>query len=139
MSKKPAAYIASTLSSSVIYEQHVAGGGDLPIAEGRIEIFGGANIPDKYMRTPDGAVITPVTSDELEILQGNTVFKLHEKNGFMKVSEKKPEPEVIAADMEGRDASAPLVDQDFKPDEDGHGAPVLNSAPQSKPGGNRRA
>lgn len=106
-------YIYSTLAAAVNYGGHTEGGGDVPVPADPIVIQGGANIPDKYMRTPDGAVITPVTEAQYEILKANPVFQLHEKNGFIKVSDKKVDAEKVAADMEGRDNSAPLVDQDF--------------------------
>lgn len=136
-------YIYSTLAAAVNYQVTSAGGGDLPIAGQDIVIQGGANIPDKYMRTPDGAVVTPVTEQELEALQANEVFKLHVANGFLKVTDKKYEPEKVAADMEGRDNSAPLVDADFR---DGQ-APVTAKADDAeddkrsqtpKPAGNGR-
>lgn len=110
MSKKY--YIYSTLTDSMNYTVYKPGGADLPQVEGNVTIFGGTNIPDKYLRTPQG-VVTPVTEAELEILKNNEIFKLHEKNGYIKISEKKVDPEVVAADMEGRDKAAPLVDADF--------------------------
>lgn len=120
-------YIYSTLSSAMNYQNYGAGGADLPVATDGVVIQGGANIPDKYMRTPEGAVITPVTDEQLDALQANDVFKLHVANGFIVVKDKKYEPEKVAADMTTRDQSAPLVDSDFidgqepivaKPDEE---------------------
>lgn len=107
-------YVYSTLSSSMNYQNYEKGGGDLAIPGQSVVIQGGANIPDKYMRAPDGAVITPVTEEELALLQANNVFQLHVKNGFIKVSDKKQSGEVAASDMETRDQSAPLVDADFE-------------------------
>lgn len=107
-------YIYSTLSSTMNYENSTKGGGDLPIPTGSVVIQGGANIPDKFLRTPDGAVVTPVTEKELEILNANEVFRKHVENGFIVVSDKKRDTEVVAADMETRDKSAPLVDADFE-------------------------
>lgn len=109
-----AAWIASTLSAPMVYTSWGPGGGDIPNQTGGVNIAGGANIPDKYMRTPEGAVLTPVTAEELEILMSDKTFQLHEKNGFIKILDKEPKnAEIPAADMEGRDPSAPLVDQDF--------------------------
>lgn len=112
MSKK--FYVYSTMAAAVQYPVYTAGGGDLQVADSAVTIQGGANIPDKYMRTPDGAVVTTVSEDELAALNANPVFKLHEKNGFIRVSGKNTSGEKVAADMEGRDKSAPLVDQDFE-------------------------
>lgn len=108
-------YVYSTLSSSVDYPVYAqGGGGDVPSIETHIFIYGGANIPDKYMRTPTGAVVTPVTEQELAALRENSVFKLHEAGGFLVVKDKKVDGEKVAADMVGRDKSAPLVDADFE-------------------------
>lgn len=118
-------FIYSTLAASVNYDNHSTGGGDLPVPSEPIVIQGGANIPDKYMRTPDGAVVTPVTEAQLEALKLNPVFQLHEKNGFIKISDKKHDTEKVAADMEGRDNSAPLVEGDFQEGQ----APTVNGTP----------
>lgn len=107
-------FVYSTLAAPVDYGVYAAGGGDLPEKTGSIIIQGGANIPDKYMRTPDGAVVTPVTEEELDQLQQSPVFQLHVKNGYIVVKDKAENTEKVAANMEGRDTSAPLVDQDFK-------------------------
>lgn len=130
MAKK---YVYSTLSTSVDYTNYGAGGADLPAVQGNVRIEGGANIPDKFMRTPYG-VANPVTDEELDHLMANEVFKLHLKNGYVSVSDKKVDPEVAAADMEGRDKSAPLVDADFVE------PPVTSSTDEdTKPTNRRRA
>lgn len=118
-------YVYSTLTASMEYTRDQAGGGDLPVTVGKVFIAGGANVPDKFLRTPDGAVVTPVTDEELTLLQENEVFKLHEANGFIVVKDKKAETEVVAADMDTRDKSAPLVDADF--DAEGKEPPKANS------------
>lgn len=110
-------YIYSTLAAPMDYTVYDAGGADIPVVSGAIRIEGGANIPDKYMRTPEGAVVTGVTSAQLEALKTIPLFQLHEKNGYIKVSDKDVDTEVAASDMEGRDKSAPLVDADFKEEE----------------------
>lgn len=141
MAKKPSHYVYSTLSSAVHYPAYVKGGADLPVEDGGVTIQGGMNIPDKYMRTPDGAVVTPVTDEELEILRASNVFKLHEKNGFMVIKDKNVDGEKVASDMNTRDQSAPLVEGDFKPGEE----PVVGKADEKdantppKPAGGRRA
>lgn len=131
MAKKPKHdyYVYSTLAAPMDYTIYNAGGADLPVVEGAIRIEGGANIPDKFLRTPDGAVVTGITEDQLTALKTVPLFQLHEKNGFIRVSDKDVDTEVMAADMEGRDKSAPLVDADFKEDE----TPKTN-----EPAGNKR-
>ena len=140
MSKKTH-YIYSTLSSSMHYENHVPGGGDLPITASSVFIQGGANIPDKFLRTPSGAVITPVSDEELTALEANEIFRLHKANGFIVVKDKAHDSEAVAADMTTRDASAPLVDSDFNADQQ----PVTGKADEDdkrsqapKPQGNGR-
>jgi hypothetical protein len=126
--KKYAAYIYSTLTAAQLYTNYGAGGGDLPTIEGEgVLIQGGANIPDKFFRAPDGAVVTPVTQEEMEYLQQNSVFKLHEKNGFIIVKDKMEDGEKVAADMQTRDKSAPQVDADFKEGEE----PKTNTEPKN--------
>lgn len=65
----------------------------------------------KHMVTPRG-VVTEVTPEELAELRNNEVFKLHLSNGFLQISEAKTDVEKAAADMTGRDQSAPIVEQD---------------------------
>lgn len=112
-------YIYSTLTAPQIYTRTKPGGGDIPVEDGRVYIAGGSNVPDKYMVTPLG-VATPVSDEELAILQENGVFQAHVKNGFITIREREADPEKVASDMETRDQSAPLVDGDFedKPDDE---------------------
>ena len=116
MPKKNAAYyVFSTLTASQVYTRTEQGGADLPRTVAEVFIAGGSNIPDKYMRTPIG-VMTPVTDEEMGILQENDVFNLHKANGFITVEEAPADAEKVAADMVTRDDSAPLVDEDFDED-----------------------
>lgn len=113
MSKKNATYfVFSTLTASQLYTRTEQGGADLPRTVAEVFIAGGSNIPDKYLRTPIG-VMTPVTDEEMAVLQENDVFNLHKANGFITVEQAPADAEKVAADMETRDESAPLVDGDF--------------------------
>lgn len=109
MSKK--LYVFSTLASDVAYTNHAQGGGDLPIDLPPVVIKGGAGIANERIVTPRG-VATDVTEEQVEYLRANQVFQLHEKNGFVMVSETYGDPDTVAADMTGRDVSAPIVPQD---------------------------
>jgi hypothetical protein len=129
-------YVYSTLSNDNWYQNYNPGGADLPVAEGGVLIRGGANIPDKRLITPMG-VANSVTTEELEYLRANHVFKVHEKNGFIRVSDKKADPEVVAADMEGRDVSAPIVPEDFTAE--GETPPVQGDAKPVAPAADRPA
>jgi hypothetical protein len=109
MSKK--LYVFSTLASAVAYTNHAQGGGDLPIDLPPVVIKGGAGIANERIVTPRG-VATEVTEEQVEYLRANQVFQLHEKNGFVMVSGTYGDPDTVAADMTGRDISAPVVPQD---------------------------
>ena len=113
MSKSDEVYVFSTLTSSVEYRNHVTGGADLPVVDKSVLIVGGTNLPDKHLITPYG-VMTTISAEDFSWLQGNELFKLHQKNGYITVRDKAADPEKVATDMTTRDESAPLVDADFK-------------------------
>lgn len=116
MSKK--LYIFSTLASDVAYTNHEQGGADMPIDLPPVLIKGGAGVANDRIVTPRG-VATTVTEEQVEYLRANKVFQLHEKNGFVMVSDTYADPDIVAADMTGRDNSAPVVPQDnIAPDAD---------------------
>lgn len=107
-------YIYSTLTSDQVYAQYTRPANGVPQVESKIKIKGGANLMTRHMVTPQG-VVTEVTAEELSILRSNEVFKLHETNGFITVSEGKETSaniERAVSDMTGRDQSAPMVEQD---------------------------
>lgn len=126
-------YIYSTMTSSVDYPNYAAAGGDMPVANGAITIYGGANVPDDKFVMPDGSVLTRVTDDEFEALQRSSVFRAQRDAGFIIVRDHEVNSEVAASEMEGRDKSAPLVDQDFPEDS----KPVANEGDKPKPSGRR--
>ena len=109
MSKK--LFVFSTLASDVAYTNHAQGGADMPIDLPPVLIKGGAGVANDRIVTPRG-VATTVTEEQVEYLRANPVFQLHEKNGFVMVSESYADPDTVAADMTGRDNSAPVVPQD---------------------------
>lgn len=115
MSKK--FYVYSTLTGDVQYTNFRQGGGDIPVAEVAVTIQGGAGVANDRFVTPRG-VVTTVTEEQVEHLRANKVFQLHEQNGFVQISEAQVDPDKAAADMTGRDDSAPLVPQDMAKEED---------------------
>lgn len=128
-------YIFSTLTAGQVYTKTVSpeGGNDLPKTVAEVYVAGGSNIADKYLRTPIG-VMTPVTDEELTVLQENPVFKLHVENGFITIKDKAYDAEKVATDMKTRDQSAPLVEEDFAEDQ----KPIVAKAPDApKPSGRR--
>jgi len=120
-------YVFSTLSSNMDYTNHVDGGADLPIELPPVHIKGGAGVADARIITPRG-VVTEVTDEQLEYLEANPVFRVHKANGFIIVETKKADPEKVAADMTGRDQSAPMVPEDLaaadQPMGESEGAPT---------------
>ena len=107
-------YVYSTATAGNIYKFWRKGGGDLPVADGEVFVAGGANVTNKHLQTPLG-IATKVTREEAEKLKQHPTFKKHMERGFMTIRDDndKVDVEVAAADMEGRDGSAPLTDNDF--------------------------
>jgi PBP1b-binding outer membrane lipoprotein LpoB len=77
-----------------------------------VKVNGGANIADKHLITPAGAV-TEVSDDDLSFLKQNKMFNRMIDRGFIKVETKETKVEKVVSDMTGRDESAPLVPDDF--------------------------
>lgn len=106
-------FIYSTLTADNSYPVFKSIEGRQEI-EHQIIVKGGANIADKRLFTPMGAV-TEVSDRDLELLEQNTCFQMHVKNGFITIQRSKKDVEsVVTSGMESRDESAPLVPQDFE-------------------------
>lgn len=127
-------FIYSTLSASVRYAASEPGGADVPVPTDGILIVGGTNVANKNLITPRGAVVTEVSAEQLDRLRQDEVFKLHQANGFITISDKMEDGEKVAsADMQGRDQSAPLTPEDYD-GKDGVDAPKVSDAkPQPAP------
>jgi len=111
-------YVYSKLANSQKYTTYRQGGADLQVIDHEVLIAGGAGVANKSLITPQG-VMTPVTDFDLDHLRQNHVFKLHEKNGFIRVEAKKQDVEKVIANMSAQsDPGAPLVDADFDDDAD---------------------
>lgn len=88
-------------------------------------IKGGANMatsPDtkKGRHTPKG-VMTEVTESQMEYLERCTAFKRHLKEGLVRVTTSKEDPEDIAKDMKPKDGSAPLTESSPELNKPGEG------------------
>jgi hypothetical protein len=109
-------YVYSTLTNDQLYCQYAPKSSThnnlSPHIEHQVFIAGQANITTKHFITPLGAV-TEVSAEDLAVLRNNEVFQLHEKNGFITVSEKKEDADKVASGMTGRDESAPLTEEDI--------------------------
>lgn len=108
--------IYSTLASDMAYTNFGAGGADVPVVETSVFVKGGAGVANDRLVTPMG-VATVLKDDgdskaaeKLEYLRANKVFQLHEKNGYIIVSEESQDPEKMAANMNTNDPSKPLND-----------------------------
>jgi hypothetical protein len=107
-------YVASTLAAPTEYTGWKSNGNDMPQREHSVTIAGGAGVANKHFITPHG-VVTNVSDADAEFLRGNTVFQLHEKNGYVQILERKPEDaDAVAADMAGNDPGAPLTEADYE-------------------------
>lgn len=109
--------VFSTLAASVRYTDWRTGENQIPVEGDSVTIKGGAGVANEHIVTPRG-VATMVTEAQAELLKRNTVFQLHEKNGFVALDtvERPPgesEVEAAVAALEGRDTSAPLVPEDY--------------------------
>ncbi|BFI62752.1 hypothetical protein KD5_25020 [Yersinia pseudotuberculosis] len=109
-------YVFSTISTDVKYTFYGQSANDMPAIEHTITIKGGANVATKNLITPKG-VMTPVEDAEVDMLNTHPVFLRHKKNGFVHVEAKPAAADDVASDMEPRDESAPLIDDDFTGDE----------------------
>lgn len=89
-------YIYSTLTASQNYST----------PEGKVLIHGGANLERRgVLDTPRG-VVTAITPEQYALLkQHNTLFQQHMKNGFVSAQTSKVDPDEVAADLQGPDAS----------------------------------
>ncbi|HEX7687355.1 MAG TPA: hypothetical protein VF453_06600 [Burkholderiaceae bacterium] len=107
-------YIYSTLTSDMHYTAWLP-----PVEKGAIAnvervvfIRGGSGVANDRIVTPSG-VRTEIDDSDLEVLQKNEVFKLHVKNGHMRVERKDVDAEKVAADMNRADPSAPKTPADY--------------------------
>ncbi len=121
-------FVVSTLTASQKYPIYTKiPGRDLPNMESYVFIYGGANLPTKVLVTPAGAV-TPLTDEEYDRVKETPGFKLHRENGFLTVLDSEPNVDEVAADLEEKDTSAPMVPKDF---EDAGTKPPTSASPNS--------
>lgn len=105
-------HIFSTLTSDQLYTKYEQSGNDLPRVVAQVLIKGGTGVANDRLVTPRG-VATSVDDSQMAVLMDVEAFTNHVKAGFLTVSDSKEDPEKVAADMQGRDGSAPLVPQDL--------------------------
>jgi len=137
-------FVYSTLSNDQIYRDYQKAADERVIPSGQeVFIAGGANrASDVTTRqgiyTPNG-MVTGITTDELELLQRNDMFLLHQRNGFIKVSKKFSDADEVAEeDMEAADASAPLTPEKLDAEaaaakDAGGNAPIVADSSRAPP------
>lgn len=111
-------YVYSTMSADVAYTDWLprTEGQHFDVPAKRVLIKGGHGVAGKHFITPRG-VATQVTEEELALLEKNETFQRHMQAGFISVSDKKRNTEVVSADMTTFDRSkdaTPLVPGEFK-------------------------
>jgi hypothetical protein len=79
-----------------------------------IVVKGGQGVADRRtLLVPTNGVVTEITDEEAEILKQNTVFKMHEENGYVKIVYSK-DTDSAANEMQKEDDSAQLTKEDFR-------------------------
>lgn len=105
-------YVFSTLANDQVYQNWQEGPHDVPIEARGIHIKGGTGVANDRLITPIG-VCTEIDEADLEQLEKNAVFKMHQDNGFVVVRKSKADPEKVAADM-AQDPSGPRTPSDYQ-------------------------
>lgn len=129
------------MTGAVTYTDWKVSPGGLSIPGREVTIKGGANVAHrKTIITPRG-VGTQVSDEDLAFLETDPTFLMHKKNGFLTIDSVSDirDADLAAADMEGRDDSAPDVEQDYT--ENGEKPPTVVNTVQldtPPPTGNRR-
>lgn len=103
-------YVYSTLANDQKYQNYETVNG-MSLATDSVFIQGGTGVANDRLITPLG-VATSITEDQYAMLQKNTEFGVHVKNGFIKVEKTAVDPETVAADMSLQDGSRPLTEGD---------------------------
>jgi len=118
-------YIYSTLTSGMDYTLYQNNENGTHAVKAVVSIKGGANLPDKFLITPQG-VVTEVDDEQVAILKQIPLFNQHVAAGFIVLSEARSEVESVVPDMVSRDKSAPLTPNDYVED-DNQAKPVLST------------
>jgi hypothetical protein len=106
--------VYSTHTNSIRYVEWVKDTNqNLNVIKKRLVIQGGHGLTNKYMVTAEG-VLTTVSDEDLEWLLTLDSFKEDIKNGYIRHSKRKEDPEkVVRRDMNTKDGSSPLTPKDY--------------------------
>lgn len=107
-------YVFSTITTPVAvveYTKYVPN--SVPQVVRKFIIQGGANCPDKFMRTPRG-VATPITPADHEFLIHNDKFLEMMADGFVTFGHDENDVDRAVRDMVPKDRSAPKTSADYR-------------------------
>lgn len=109
-------YVISTMASSVEYCKYDTSRKDINVLLDSIVINGKTGVTDKKtLICSNGGTITPITEQQYSWLKDNSLFKLHEKNGFIRVEKSRSVAENKAEkEAEVKDKSSQMTDKDFE-------------------------
>jgi len=110
------AYVISTLSTDTEYTIYSKKRKDINVVEKKILIKGGSNVINKNtLQVSSKGVTTVVKDQDLQDLEQNPVFKLHQSKGFVRIikSGGTVAAEKEAESMSEKDNSAQLTEKDF--------------------------
>jgi len=107
-------YVYSTLANDQAYHGFAKNdANDVATIERSVLIKGGAGVANDRIITPRG-IRTEITEQDEAILQANKVFKLHEKNGFVLISQDDIDADQMGEMMSSDDKSRPLTEDQAK-------------------------
>ena len=110
-------YVISTLSQPqdyAFYDSRQDGGSTINILKHTIHIEGGQGVVNRRtLIAPDNGVITEISDSDAELLKEHPVFKIHQQNGYVRISNLKMAAQSAVKHMEGSDDSAQLTADDF--------------------------
>lgn len=112
-------YVYSTSSNDTIFVRYQKSQGGKPaLAQAHVTIKGKANVAQGRVEfiTKQG-IRTEVSDEELSILNESSNFKKMCDAGFMRLEQRKANPEKVAQDMAARDRSAPLTPDNYSEDD----------------------
>ena len=109
-------YVISTMANSVEYCLYDTSRKDINVLKDSVVIKGKTGVTDKKtLICLNGGTITPITEAQYAWLKDNSLFQLHQKNGFLKIEKSKSSAENKAEkDAEVKDKSAQMTDKDFE-------------------------
>jgi len=127
-------YIYSTLATDMNYTeyQEPINGQKVSIVKHAVLVHGRSGVADKNLITPRG-VVTKVSDEDFAMLSKNTVFKLHQDNGYIAFEKKQADVDKVIVNMKLRDVSAPITPEFYEK------VPEQIAKPDAKSKSRRRA